>query len=1418
MKNEKISKNLRTADYYVGLDIGTDSVGYAAVNPDYTLCKHKGEPMWGAALFDAADKIPGKNKRRTGTAARRGFRTARRRLKRRQQRVKLIQDIFAAEIAKVDKNFYTTLRESGLYAEDASASTGAGREWLNKNYREKYPTIHHLIYELMTSDEKHDIRLIYIACAWLVAHRGHFLSDISAGNAEKLADIKPVYDEFVQWFTDNGYDVPWECDAEKFGEIISKNGRGADKENELLDLIFGGKKPKDNAEEYPFSKHAMIKLVCGSKLKAEKLFIADESVKSVDESLNLASPDKLEEVLGELGENAELVRKLSQLYDCAVLSKTWSEYKQDSEEEIIFISQAKIAQYNRHKSDLKELKYLVKKYCSKKEYNEMFRGESKSGYSSYVTNFKSNEDDKYKSRVEKGKFYEAVQKLLENINANDKDDTKIKKILERIELGTYMPKQVNSDNRVIPHQLYYVELKKLLENATKTHGFLSEKDESGFTAAEKILSVFTFKIPYFVGPLNKNNSDHAWIEKKSDEKIYPWNFDKIVDFDKCEQAFINRMTNRCSYLASEDVLPKNSLLYCKFTVLNEINNLKIDGKKISVEMKQDIFNTLFMPNGHNKAKVTRKAIVGYLVSHNVIGKDEEMHISGIDDEIKSNMKPAFDFYSLKQRGILNDEQIEEIIRHSTYTEDRARFKKWLEGAFNLDPADIKYISAKRYADFGRLSHKLLNGLEGVNKTDKSGTTSELSMTGEPGTVMHFMWNTNDNFMQIIADEEKYTFKKSIEDENSEYYAEHPLTMNELLEEMGVSNAVKRPIMRTLEIMSDIVKAKGAAPKKIFVEMPRGASPDQKNKRTVSRKTTLTEAYKAIKSPESRDMIQAIEHLGDDADRRLQSESLFLYFQQMRKCMYCGKPLDMAYLGTERYNIDHIWPQSYIKDDSIHNNKVLVHSEENAAKGDNYPIKSDIREKMTPFWSRLLKADLITDTKYHRLVRNTTFTDDEKMGFINRQLVETSQSAKAVTQLLKKIYPEPKTKIVFVKAGLVSDFRNEYGEIKNTAFRLGLSNEEKRAMKLTKCRSLNDTHHANDAYLNAVVGNVYNERFAKKWFNVSTDKYSMNYKTLFGNELKFAPEVWSPQKHLPIVDKVMDNKHIHLTKYQICQKGGLFKQNPLKAGNGSLVPRKKKLDPLKYGGYEKSAATFFALVGYKIKDKKGIKDKKELTLLPVDLIEVKKFRNSSVKYAADKLGDKASEITFPLGDRILKVNTVFSLDGFEVCIAGKKTGGLQILFRSLMTSYISKEYVSYAKSIEKVCEKIQSDKDYVVDEKYDRISTEMNMKFYDELCSKLNGKTFSKMPGSGLKLTNETRDSFEKLDIKLQLECLSNIILFMKTNRAGSCNMQSVSGSKTTGEVILSANLSNWKYSDIRIIDRSASGIFEKRSQNLKELL
>ena len=89
-------------------------------------------------------------------------------------------------------------------------------------------------------------------------------------------------------------------------------------------------------------------------------------------------------------------------------------------------------------------------------------------------------------------------------------------------------------------------------------------------------------------------------------------------------------------------------------------------------------------------------------------------------------------------------------------------------------------------------------------------------------------------------------------------------------------------------------------------------------------------------------------LGEYVDNKLQSDKLFLYFIQFGKSAYSGKMIDLEKLmsGSKVYDIEHIYPQAYVKDDSIINNKVLVFSEENGAKQDIYPIKTEIRKQMS----------------------------------------------------------------------------------------------------------------------------------------------------------------------------------------------------------------------------------------------------------------------------------------------------------------------------------------------------------------------------------------------------------------------------------------------------------------------------------------
>lgn len=1348
--------------YYLGLDIGTDSVGYAVTDTQYNLIKFHGEPAWGVTVFDEAAL----------NAERRSFRTARRRLDRRQQRIALLQELFAKEISNIDPKFFRRLQESSLYRCDTDDPYPLFNEanYTDKEYYSEYPTIHHLIVELMQSEQPHDVRLIYLACAWLVSHRGHFLSNIDKTNLAGLKDFSSVYKSFCEFFLQKECIYPWEkAEAEQIGDVLRKRQGVVAKEKTLTAVLLGGSKPpKNSVEGFPYSQAAIIKLLCGGTCKLKDLYDNDGYSEFGSVSLSM-DDDKLGEIASNIGDDFDLIAALRSVFDWSVLV--------DALGDSATISEAKVQIYNQHKADLALLKRTVRKYCPKK-YNEVFRAIDKDNYTaySYHTNDGNTATLKRKNKEDFSKY---ILGIIKGITPDDRDAAEFEDMRRRLELRTFMPKQRDTDNRVIPHQLYWYELNEVLKNAQAYLPFLSQKDADGLSVTDKILSVFLFRIPYFVGPLN-NASERAWVVRKPG-KIYPWNFEQMVDLDASEDAFIRNLTGKCTYLPGESVLPKDSLLYHKFMVLNEINNLRINGDRISVELKQRIYTELFL----NKKKVTRKKLLEFLISEGVIGKGDENTVTGIDEEIKSNLTPQMAFKRLLESGALSEDDAERIVERASYAEDKSRLAKWVAKEYpGLPEEDRKYLCSQKFKDFGRLSRKFLADLVGVDKS-----------TGEALTIIDGLWNTRCNLMELLSNH--FTFTEEIEKFQRDYYAQNPQSLSDRMDAMYLSNAVKRPVFRTLDIVKDVTKAFGT-PGKIFVEMTRGGREDQKGKRTKSRKQQLLELYDKCSDEEVRQLRQQLDDMGDSADSRLQGDKLFLYYLQLGKSMYSGKPIELEKLGTKLYDIDHIYPQAYVKDDSIINNKVLVLSEENGAKGDTFPIADNIRHSMKSFWDYLRHAGLISEEKYKRLTRTTKFTDEEKLAFINRQLTETSQSVKAVATLLKEHFPD--TEIVYCKARLTSEFRQEFD--------------------LLKSRTFNDLHHAVDAYLNIVTGNVYNMKFTKN-FNVNSS-YSIKTKTLFNRPLICSGQtVWDGEHMLAKVKATAFKNTAHFTKYQYCRKhgqsGGLFNQNPEPSAAG-LIPRKKDLPAEKYGGYNNATVTFFIPVRYKAGKKA------EIFIMPVELMYGKRFLADNAfacEYAADRLGrilgKPVDEVSFPMGMRPWKINTVLSFDGFRGCITAYT--GKNLVIQSLVQFSADPFYQFYLKKLEMLVEKLGKNPHYVFDEQYDKVSADKNLELYDLYCNKLQNSIYAKRRNAPTELFINGRDEFQSKSVPEQAKALLN--MHQVFGRAtGGCDLRAIGGKPTSASTKISATVSNWKknYSDVRLIDPAASGLWEKRSGNLLELL
>lgn len=103
----------------------------------------------------------------------------------------------------------------------------------------------------------------------------------------------------------------------------------------------------------------------------------------------------------------------------------------------------------------------------------------------------------------------------------------------------------------------------------------------------------------------------------------------------------------------------------------------------------------------------------------------------------------------------------------------------------------------------------------------------------------------------------------------------------------------------------------------------------------------------------------MKEIGDREEREFNSRKLYLYYTQMGKCMYTGDEIDVDALmkGNSNWDIDHIYPQSRIKDDSL-DNMVLVRKDVNNKKR-NKILSPKIREDMKGYWTMLCQKGLIS---------------------------------------------------------------------------------------------------------------------------------------------------------------------------------------------------------------------------------------------------------------------------------------------------------------------------------------------------------------------------------------------------------------------------------------------------------------------------
>lgn len=1380
--------NLRNfeGDYSIGLDMGTGSVGWSVVDASGILLHFNKQPTWGSRLFDSAQ----------AASEARIHRGQRRRYVRRRWRLDLLQGLFNDEMAKVDPEFFIRLSMSRLVEGDPIFN---GSDFTYRDYYKRFPTIYHLRKWLMETDEKADLRLVYLAVHNIVKHRGNFLrqdeKNLKSSDANPLAAAQMFYTAFKDWCVARDIEEPidgseqlakvllnekklsWPSLAQEIQPLISFHA------SSNINLGLDSKKVCRALASAMLGLSAEFKDIFGDFV-CEKTKVS-LGVEDDFDALKAACPDDC----------IELLDSLHGVYSAYVLQSLLSYAPGQS------ISINMVKKYDQYHADLETLKNLVRSYCSKDSYESFFRGPSyhelnsedssrdysydkSQGYTAYDLHKISYDDLK-----------KAIEKLLGDTDA--KDDKRYIDMMNRFERQQFLRRLKTSDNGTIYYQLHLEELKAILENQGRHYPFLIRD-------ADKIESLVSFRIPYYVGPLTEKNArkdGHGknrfqWSERKpgmEDMAITPWNWDQVIDKNKSAEKFILRMTGDCTYLAGEKTLPKCSLLYEEFCVLNELNGLRWsedgdDWHRLDAAQREGIVHDLF----HRYRRVTYQRIAEWLVQ-----QGEAIHPlvkGGQGDSALESKLSSYIFFSKDVFHYPDDivpgsqlyKDIETIILWNTLFEDRAILKEKLESEFGqsgsglLDAMQIKTICKKRFTGWGRLSEKFLCGIKVPTQNSRRVSIMDVLREGNPNSSRH---SGETMLMTEILHDEDLSFQKAIDAFNKTYYESFGRDLG--VNDLPGSPAIRRCLNQAIRIVDEVVSIAGHAPANIFIEVTRDEDVRNKGKRTKRRYNQLRDALENFKMDDPKIWEEIKSTAPEDLDERLT-----LYFVQRGKCLYSGRPIDINQLSNAGlYEVDHIIPRAYIKDDSLEN-KALVYREENQRKTDELLLDGSIRKKMSSYWRSLHDAHLIGDKKFNNLMRSQ-LSEGTTKGFVARQLVETSQMVKLAQSLLKACYSDRGTKIVPVKASMTHNLRETAGFV--------------------KCREANDFHHAHDAYLACRIGLFIQMRFPGIYDNPigytrMVKDYVSSQAKLFNRTHqmpgsagfvinsfmtsgfdKVTGEIfrdqWDAEAEVEDIRRALNCRQCFISRMPYVDTGAFWNANPIPKRKNPKLPLKSGLDPLRFGGYDSKTAAYFTI--YEAADKHG-KHILKLIQIPVFILDsVTKDPDCLDRYVMSAAASQHLSLMSIKVKRLLK-NQLVEIGGSRLLVTGEEEmkdasqlafslSEIKLVNDVIKGSNVSDENCCAAYSI--ISRRVHAAKCAMMDR---------------NLALETHAEAFAKLP------TDEKRS----LVAKLLLLCRGN-------KKSLPVNLSSIGGAKMSGRLRPArASVPDNFY----VIDQSVTGMFERRTR------
>ena len=662
---------------------------------------------------------------------------------------------------------------------------------------------------------------------------------------------------------------------------------------------------------------------------------------------------------------------------------------------------------SRRKNRLEDMRNLLKKYQiideNFKPLSNVYELRNK-GLSTSLTN-----DELASALLHLTKHRGSVLDTVEDDEEAAKDSEKTKAVLgtnaKLLAQGRYVCQlqleRLQSEGKVRGHANNFKTTDYIEEaNEILKHQNIDEK------LKEKIIEIIQRKRAYYEGPGSEKS---------------PTPYGRFIEVDGQIQQIdlIEKMRGKCSVYPNESRAPKMSLSAELFNFLNDLNNLTVDGEKLTTEEKNQILKVV-----SQKGSITLKQVAKLL-------EVEEDSFAGYRID-KSNKPLLTEFKGYKKVKKIFKECGEDISFHDYEKIDFiieiiTKQKGMQERKTSLE--NSKYTFTNTLLD----KLVLMNGVSGYHALSFK-ALRELNKE---------LYMTDMNQMQILH-------QMNLFDKNR---ISHKGRNNIMADETAILSPVARRAQNeTFKVINELRKKYGEFDS-IVIEMTR-------DKNSVEQAKKQRESQRYFEGL-NKEVNRILEEYGYDADKvnGKTKTKLRLYMEQDGKSAYTLQPLDIRRIISDPTytEIDHVIPVSISLDDSL-NNKVLITRMENQLKGQMTPIEAYQKGKFAGSGCTLTEyiENVKNNKKYSNKKRgNLLFKEDITkfsviQQFINRNLVDTSYACRVVLNTLSDYFKDN---------GIDTKVHTVVGK---------LTNKLRQQIQLEKIRDEDYLHHAVDALIVASI--------------------------------------------------------------------------------------------------------------------------------------------------------------------------------------------------------------------------------------------------------------------------------------------------------------------------------------------------------------